>query len=144
MIQFQISTRNSGRKRTIQVCIYDTVKELREAADKHNKRIGNTETGLDKAHGLCQSLERVFVYDSGRIRRTPTAGFIRLYKPALKTGIIAHEATHMAVAIYKQDVQKTIPDMDREETLCYLVGDITSQIVRGIYKYNLLQEPTAL
>lgn len=138
--QFQISTRNSGRYRTIQICVYDTVKELREAGLKHSEKYGGASGGMDNVHGLCQSYDKIDVYDSGKVRRKPPAGFIRLYRKGLRTGIIAHEATHMAVAIYKQDVAKTIPDMDREERLCYLVGDITRQIVNKLYKYNLIPE----
>lgn len=139
MIQFQISTRNSGRKRTVQVCVYDTVDELREAGRAHSKQITPDITeGFDNAYGLCQSHDRIKVYESGAIRRMPDAGFIRLWKGALRTGIITHECTHMAVAIYKQDVAKTIPDMDREEKLCYLVGDLSARLVNKLYEKKLL------
>jgi len=45
----------------------------------------------------------------------------------------------MAVAIYQQDVARTVPDMEREEKLCYLVGDITQKIVDKLYKLKLLE-----
>jgi len=115
------------------------VEELRRAGERHSKRIGSNETGFDKAYGLSQALEFVRLGASGRVtKRHPDAGFIRLLKDELRTGIISHEATHMAVAIYKQDVAKTIPDMEREEKLCYLVGDITSSIVNKLYDLEYL------
>lgn len=138
MIQFQISTRNSGRLRTVKVSVYETLEELREAGVRHSKRIGSNETGFDAAYGLAQSVDMVHVYESGRVKRLPFAGHIRLWAGALRTGIITHECTHMAVAIYKQDVAKTIPDMDREERLCYLVGDLSARLVNRLYHYKLI------
>ena len=40
----------------------------------------------------------------------------------------------MALAIYQQDIQKTIPDMERQEKLCYLVGHIMQKVVDGLYR----------
>lgn len=138
MKMFRISTRNSGRLRTINVWVYDTVEELRTAGERHSKRIGSNETGFDQAYGLTQSFTGVRVYESGATRRDPRAGHIRLCKQHLLTGIISHESTHMAVAIYREDVGKTIPDMEREEKLCYLVGDICSKIVNRLYALEYL------
>lgn len=139
MIQFQISTRNTGRLRTVQVCVYDTVEELRQAGVKHAQQFTPDITeGFDAAYGLAQSFDKIHVYQSGKVKRLPPAGFIRLWKGALRTGIITHECTHMAVAIYKQDIAKTIPDMEREEKLCYLVGDLSARLVNRLYHYKLL------
>lgn len=137
--RFRISTRNSGRLRTIWVWAYDTVQEMRAAGVAHAAKINSGETGFDKAYGLSQLLEYVHLNSSGRAtRRYPDAGHIRLCRIGLRMGVITHEATHMAIAIYQQDVQKTIPDMEREEILCYLVGDISSKIVKKLYKLQLL------
>lgn len=132
--QFQISTRNSGRYRTIQVCVYESVKEMREAGAEYNS---SSVEEMGKVWGLCQAYYKERL-DGKHWVKSPEAGYIRLVKDACRTGIIAHEATHMAVAIYQQDIQRTIPDMDREERLAYLVGDITSEIVKGLYKYKLI------
>lgn len=139
--KFRISTRNSGRYRTVWICVYDTVEEMRKAGMRHDTRMGFTvDPGyFDKAYGLTQSFQVVLFDEDGKVaKRRPGAGFIRLFSSELRTGIISHEATHMAVAIYQQDVARTIPDMKREERLCYLVGDITSKIVNGLYKLKLL------
>lgn len=137
MKQFQISTGHT-RYRTVKVCVYDTAERMRKAAIRYSKSIGDApKIGWDNTHGVCQSFERTGETENGRILRFPEAGFIRLYRDGLTTGIIAHECTHMAWSIYQQDVQKTIPDIDREEILCYLVGDLTSRLVNKLYKYNL-------
>ena len=148
-ICFQVSTRNSGRLRTIQVCVYDSAEELRKAGRSYEQHCryfdpkgalrGSPEGGWDNIHGLVQSCQMLRVYKSGRVRRLPSAGHMRFYRDQLGTGIIAHETAHMAVAIYEEDIGKTIPDMKREEKLCYLVGDIAQRIVDKLYKLKLLE-----
>lgn len=138
---FQISTRNSGRYRSIQVHVYDSVAELRKAGGRYRTRLGMGSKGtLRKVHGLTFALELEYVFASGATRRHPAAGHILLYTPGLRIGIISHEATHMAWSIYQQDIQKTIPDLRREEMLCYLVGDITRKIVNKCIQSGRIPE----
>jgi hypothetical protein len=140
MKQFQISTRNSGRLRTVQVCIHDSLEDMRAAANRLNKRIGSEEKLGSNVHGLCQKYTRE-KYVNKKWVKLPDAGFIRLYRGALRTGIVTHECTHMAWGIYQEDIQKTIPDMEREERLCYLVGDLSSKLVGKLYHYRMIPEP---
>ncbi len=139
--KFQISTRETGRYRSIQVHVYDNVDDLRAAGERYRAKYGMGGKGtVSKAHGLTFTHEREYVYPSGAVRKHPDAGHIMLYLDGLRVGIISHEATHMAWSIYQQDVQKTIPDMEREEKLCYLVGDITRQIVNKLIRKSLIPE----
>ncbi len=139
-VRFQISTRWTERKRTIQVYVHDTPDELRKAGDAHNRRIGN-ESNVDHAVGLCQAEEVEAVIDGEWVAQ-PSAGIIRLSKGALRTGVISHEATHMASNIYDQDWREKHgapwDHIDNEEVLAYLVGDITSKIVNRLYDKNLI------
>lgn len=139
-LQFQVSTHWTGRKRLFTIIVYDTVKELQKAGERHNYQVGISQSGFDNAWGLTQSFDAVNVYESGRVHRKPKAGYIRFVKGHLGSGLIAHECTHAAIAIYKQDIAKTIPDMEREEKLCYLVGDLMSKIVRKLYAKNAFEE----
>lgn len=139
--QFQISTRNSGRYRSIQIHIYNSVAELRKAGERYCKLLDMSDDGVvSDAHGLTFGVEKEYVFKSGAVRRYHAAGHILLYENALRIGIISHEATHMAWSIYQQDVQRTIPDKHREEKLCYLVGDITRQIVNKLVRTGLVPE----
>lgn len=138
---FQISTRNSGRLRTVQVRVYDRLSDLRNDGKRWARRVGDISEGIDAAYGLCQTFERVRTSDAGRVtHRYPDAGYIRLCRKYLRSGIISHEATHMAVAIYRQDIGKLMPETgtQKNEDLCYLVGDITAKIVDKLYGYKLL------
>lgn len=139
-VHFQISTRWTERKRTIQVYVHDTPEDLRLAGNAYNKAIG-AEGNLEHAVGLCQShySEKL---KNGEWVLTEAAGVIRLTRENLKTGVISHEAAHMAVNIYDQDWRQEhgdpYDDIDNQEILAYLVGDITSKIVNKLYEKNLI------
>lgn len=141
MVKFQISTRWTERKRIIQVYVYDTVKELREAATKYDEWVGNAYTSFNNTHAITTSFQTEKIIN-GEWQKTPKAGLIRFYKGGLWAGVISHEATHMAVSIYGDDwLEKhgePYEDMDNQEILAYLVGDITSKIVSKCYEKNLL------
>lgn len=142
LVRFQISTRWSGRKRTIQVHIHDTPEDLREAGNAYNDSI-NALGDIEHAVGLCQShwTER---YDKATDTwiKGDAAGVIRLTRKYLRTGVISHEAAHMAINIYDQDYREEhgdpYNDIENQEILAYLVGDITSRIVNKLYEKQLL------
>lgn len=140
LVKFQISTRWTERKRTIQVYIHDTPKELLAYANRYNKSIGSDEVITD-AVGLCQSFTLEKLVNNEWVP-TPAAGFLRFSTEALTSGIISHEAAHMASNIYEQDwLPKHGPPWENianEEVLAYLVGDITSKVVRQLYKRGLV------
>lgn len=138
MRRFKISTEHSGRKRTIQVCVYDTLEQMRRAGEAYSRKHTAGQTGFNEAYGLSQIHQREYVFESGAVRKHPYAGFIRLARGHLQAGLLAHECTHMAIGIYQQDVQRTIPDMEREEKLCYLVGDLMARLTAKLYEYELL------
>lgn len=139
-IRFQISTRWTERKRIIQVYVHDTARELQEAGDRYNRSIGS-HGEIGHAVGLCQASIREKLM-GGEWVATPDAGIIRLSKGALRTGVISHEATHMASNIYDQDWREKHgapwDDIENEEILAYLVGDISSKIVRKLYALELI------
>lgn len=147
-VKFQISTRNSGRLRTIQVYVYATKKHMERAGCHNHEYCGKgcvldpPETRADgkifELHALTQTFLKKTVSKGGLVRRQRPAGYMRFYRAHISVEVISHEATHMAVWIYKTDVQKTIPDMEREEKLCYLVGDIAQKINDGLYRHKVL------
>jgi hypothetical protein len=138
--KFQISTRWTGRIRSIRVYVHDTAKELQEAGDRYNRRIGS-ESDIGHAVGLCQAHYREKLIGKDWVK-LPDAGVIRLSQGALTTGVITHEAAHMASNIYDQDWREEHgdpwDDIENEEILAYLVGDLTSKLVNGLYRHHLL------
>lgn len=62
---------------------------------------------------------------------------MRLSRDALTTEIIVHECVHAAAAIYRMDVNTVMQLGDacnpQEETLAYIVGDLTKSVVNALH-----------
>lgn len=73
-------------------------------------------------------------------RMTPPHGHWRheavifLTKDNCGSTVVSHEASHAAWFFYREQVQKTVPDMEREEVFCHLVSEITGKMVNGLYE----------
>ena len=137
-VSFQVSTRHSGRLRTLKVCVYDSFAALRRAGRAYSKRTGAATGGMERAYGLAQTADWARVSPGGLVRRLPQVGVMRLCRKAIGSGTVAHEVAHIAVAIYRQDVGRTFPNMKREEVFCYLVGELSQKVVSGLYRHKVL------
>lgn len=141
MIEFQVSTRHTGTRRVIKVMIYENRTRLQRAAKKRDGFFGlkQSKAWYDKTAALTNCITLVPVGENADDPEVPGTPYItiRFAKDALMgrpTEIIAHEATHASMYLYRHDVQKTIPNMEKEEILCYLVGDITRKLVNKLYE----------
>jgi hypothetical protein len=144
---FRVSTRKSGARRFVRVSVYDNPEELRRAADRYTKRVGVYAAGeFKEAHGVTHSFERLLVTSEGELEspENSTAAHIRLHKDALATVVVTHEVAHAALAIYNQDVLRrdgpVHQDMENEEIICYLIGDLSARVVDRLYRYGLYEE----
>lgn len=141
---FRVSTRHSGRRRFVRVTVYSDLAEMRRAAERYDRDLGIDRTGeFDGAVGITHTYDRFFFDGSGAMdmgRRTPGAALIRLWDQRLGTSVIAHESAHAASGIYQQDClheQGSVhDDMENEEILCYLIGDLSARIVDRLYRYG--------
>lgn len=138
---FKVSTRHSGERRFVRVSVYPDAGSMRKAALRHSQRQGYIrEDEYSAAHGVTHSIDVLHIGADGSERRSPTAAHIRVYDGALGTGVLTHEVTHAALAIYGQDCLKgqgpVHEDMPQEEILCYLVGDLTARIVNKLYAFG--------
>lgn len=138
--QFQVSTRMSGRRRTVRVKVYDDLGQLRRDATSHDRRVGlDVQTGhFDEALAVAHTFE-TFRFDAdGDERPGEAAGLIRYWSKRLGTSVVVHEVVHVASGIYRQDWQPEhgpVHDgIDNEEALCHLVGDLTRRVVDRLYK----------
>lgn len=111
---------------------------MRTAALRHSRREGwIRDDEYDRAHGVTHIHDVVYIGPDRTETRRPMAAHIRLYDGALSTNVVTHEATHAAMAIYNQDCLDEAPvheNMDREEILAYLVGDLSAAMVKKIYQ----------
>lgn len=137
---FRVSTRHSGSRRFVRVSVYSDAVSLRAAALRHSKREGwIREDEYDSAHGVTHTHDVRHFAKDGSETRSPLAAHIRVYDGALGTGVMTHEVLHAAIAIYNQDCLEdgaVHEGMEREEILCYLVGDLAARIVNKIYEFG--------
>lgn len=135
--RFRVATRASGIRRQVFVHVYDDREEL---AREHCKaRDRDYDPAADIAGGVV--IQQGFHWPKPDY--TPIV-VMRLWTNQLTTKTISHEAVHAATAFYFMD---GIPGWDSRarshlmgdhEMLAYLVGDITSEVVKQLYKIKLL------
>jgi hypothetical protein len=58
---------------------------------------------------------------------------IRLVHGDCGADVTTHEAVHAALYFYQHQIQKTIPDIEREEILCHLASEIIGKMVDALY-----------
>ena len=123
-IRFVIQTSYIIKPARVRVVIHDDVVGLQEETDTND-------TG-----GLCQR----YHIDGRKLEDNPTLATIHLHRQGLRTGVIAHEATHAALHIFELGKLGPISTEEsaNEEVFCYTVGDLISKIVQGLYKRRLL------
>lgn len=131
VIGFQVSTRRSGRKATVQVRVYDDLDRLRREA-----RAWSGGDDLGDAVGVAQ--HREVIGTDGAVREY---FYIRYFTGALGIGVVSHEAAHIAARIHGCHLwpRRRHPGegIAHEEILCHLVGELTSKIVAKLYAYHL-------
>jgi hypothetical protein len=138
--EYRPEAQAAGIRRNVYVHIYDDREELAHA---HAAALGKDPATLgDMAGGQATQTTHGFPWpkpDPGPVL------VIRLWNQQLTTRTIAHEATHAAAAIFFMD---HLPGWEARargiylgdnEALCYAVGDITSEIVRMLYKRGHLE-----
>lgn len=140
---FRATTRHSGRRRTVVVKVYDDLAEMRAAAQAYADRTGTSAPGsFGDAHGVTHAYQSLSIGADGQVvSQSDTAALVRFWRQRLGTGVVTHEATHAAAAIYEQDWlpgNGSVHDsLANEEVLCYLVGDLASRIVKRLYHYGM-------
>lgn len=135
-----MSTRHSGLRRIVRVTVYPDADSMRRAARRYNEPWMDSAPQFTKALGICHAVDIRQIGADGSEKRSPVAAHIRLCEQAIGTGVVTHEVTHAAMAIYNQDCLErdgTVhEDLPQEETLCYLVGDLTARIVNKMYEFG--------
>jgi hypothetical protein len=145
--KFQISTRESGRFRTVQVFVYGSVEELRKAAICYANRNGQESPNYyANAEGVASYMTCGKFQENdpkGTMTKDPPAGLIRLWAGALAAGVVMHEILHIAIDIYEDDCFKRLgfpgqENIKAQEVLCYIAASLTGKLVDRLYKYDLI------
>lgn len=129
--------REGAPARYLHVVFHPTLEDMATRAHAYHRRKGAPDVQLraigeviDGAHGLFQpAQEGTAAY----------AGTIRLVYGHLTPFYVCHEATHAALQIVRMD--RTVADFgddasEREEELCYLIGDISEILLNFAREYE--------
>ncbi len=125
-----------GSKRYIRIIVHDTIDDFRKKAKAHSPDMDWSE-----AVGAFQPAPDLEDFDDQgyRLYLTPIhwTGVLRLSREWLNVEVVTHECFHAATTIYRMDV-KTIIMLgkgcrDREETLAYIIGDLTAAVFDALH-----------
>jgi hypothetical protein len=131
--EFSVYTEVTGRNRRVDVEVYDTAEEMRTH-------------GTDTADWDASGAHGMTITWSEQDPADEHFATIRFYRDALTPYVITHEATHAAMKIYSVDMlygknrvkSRATAHMNvHNETICYLVGEISHYIIQGIYEAGL-------
>lgn len=129
----RISSRATGDRRFVRVYVYDTVEEMRAAA----QRFSPNADGFANAGGVTQSYQIHTINADGTSRLKQTLLIIRLVRDRLGTAPVCHEVNHAATAIYGSTLDPDVLAVDvldnANETLAYLQSDLTRNLVDRLY-----------
>ncbi len=135
-----ITTELSGRSREVEVHLYDSLGEMRRAATKFGKRIGEEiENGhFNGALAVTHGFRRYSIdADAGREVEQPAAAILRLVRGHLWPEVISHEVAHLAQWLYRIDTLETCGDDDDKaldhfnsdnEPFAYMLGGLFATI----------------
>lgn len=129
-----------GSKRYIRFIVYDTIAELQIAMARY--RPDNNWSESAAVFSPAPDRERCNEWGEW-VSVTPLhwAGVMRLSCELLNTEVITHECVHAGLAIYRMDVKSNVVlgygCSDREETLAYILGDLTASVFDALHLSNV-------
>ena len=136
MRAFTVSTSRTGRLRRVRVVVYDTRAEMHQAA----RRYRFSSDGFINALALTQPRSLYSFAADGSEITYPGAGVVRLVRGEMGAAVLAHEMTHMALAIYREDSGKaSLRNMKNEEMLCHIVSDLVQSANRQFWKAGIYE-----
>jgi len=133
--RFQVSSRATGVRRTLDVWVYDDVEAMRAAARRFFPEHAYLTTGA-----CCQIPGYRFPRPAG-----PWFGIIRYFRGQLDTETIVHEIAHAAMEIYfadctSWDSRTRAHFRGDNEAIAYLVGELASRVTQGMRRAGIRTE----
>jgi len=139
----KFSIKSPHRRLITWVIVHDTLKEMQDAADKH-EGTNNNEGVL----GVHHAYTRLIIKKGKKDVLSKDVGIIRLAKTHLATIVVAHELVHAALWQYRvlkldSDTGKEIPEVnlgnkcgEDEEMFAHLYGDLFRDMTKKLYKFG--------
>jgi hypothetical protein len=127
----RVSSKALGPRLVVKVHIYDTVQELRDAAEAFN----GTE------HGDAVGVTQVWADENGRAGSV----IVRLARPCLGGRVVSHEMHHAATALYGAHVGDRISRRahlnHHNEPMAHLFSDLLYRLVDRLYALGYYDRP---
>lgn len=127
-----------GEPREVRVVVYDSLKGMRIAASRYdnitvNKR-KRKRNKFSQTLGICHRFE--WFNEDGLSK--PQCAIVRLARPYLGVGMVAHELTHAAVWMRELNGETGPLTSEDDEEFVWLVGELVRQGInamneRGVY-----------
>lgn len=99
-----ITVHATGQPREVEVVLYEKVADMRRAASRFSRVIGEAAGTFNNAAGVCHGFHRIRVYADGTEKEHPLVSIVRLHKGALSPLIVSHEMSHAAQHVYGLDM----------------------------------------
>lgn len=126
--------------RAVRVMVYDSLKGLRIAATRHENV---TVSKRRKKHGafadtlgICHRVE--WLDREGNSK--PQCAIVRLAKPHIGVGMVAHELTHAAVWMLELNGEPAQLTCENDEPLAWVVGELVRQTVNKMHEHGIYDE----
>lgn len=118
--------------------VHDDLKHMRRLGERYHPWEG----GFGEAVGLWQpaTVHEQLINGDWVDRRPRFAGILRLTRGHIDADVVAHEAAHAALTIYRRAVGRPasfgVTCGDHEENLCYIMGDLNARIVAQLHRWG--------
>jgi hypothetical protein len=99
-----ITIHESGQPREVEVVLYERVADMRRAATRFARVVGEKAGSFNDAAGVCHGFQRIRVNADGTEKDSPLVSIIRLHQEALTVKVLSHEVAHAAQHIYGIDL----------------------------------------
>lgn len=124
-----ITTHVTGKEREVEMVFYERTGDMRRAASRFSRVIGEAPGSFNDAMGVCHGFNRFKVYADGRESESPLVAIVRLCRDGLNAKVVSHEFAHAAQHLYGLD---HVPDDDRakdhfnsgNEDFAHLYGEL--------------------
>lgn len=141
LADFEINVEFEDTPRSVRVIVYDALKGLRIAAtryENHTIRKSRRKRGqYAETLGVCHRFEW---FNREGVSR-PECAIVRLAKPHIGVGMIAHELFHAAVWMRELNGDTDPLTCENDEPIVWLGGELVRQAVNAMNERGVFEEP---
>lgn len=139
LADFTIAVEFEHMPREVRVIVYDSLKAMRIAATRFDNHTLRKSRRKRNAHadtlGICHRYEWLDEQD----RSKPECALVRLAKPHIGVGMIAHELAHAAVWMRELNGDTEPLSCQNDEPIVWLIGELVRQAVNAMNERGVFE-----